>query len=105
MSDQHSHSAHAHGAHETQPEPQSPMWLPVVGILLFLAAAAYWALATGKAPAEKPASGTGEIGQGTPSTALAQAGAPEAGAQPTRNDGFVPNPRLKEFLDRNLPTH
>jgi hypothetical protein len=32
-----------HDAHETEEEPQTPMWLPALGIALFLIAGIWWA--------------------------------------------------------------
>lgn len=33
----------AHDTHETEAEPQTPMWLPALGIALFLLAGIWWA--------------------------------------------------------------
>jgi hypothetical protein len=32
-----------HDAHEAEAEPQTPMWLPALGIALFLLAGIWWA--------------------------------------------------------------
>ncbi len=33
----------SHDTHDVQDEPQSPMWLPALGIVLFLIAGIWWA--------------------------------------------------------------
>ena len=40
----------AHDSHETEQEPQTPMWLPALGVVLFLIAGIWWATRNGPSP-------------------------------------------------------
>jgi len=53
-----SHASHAHHL-PSPPEPKTPMWLPVVGAVLFLVLGLLWSLSAPSAPAQAaPAAAT-----------------------------------------------
>ncbi len=49
----------SHDTHDVQDEPQTPMWLPALGIALFLIAGIYWITRpVPQAPPPAPAAST-----------------------------------------------
>lgn len=72
------------------PEPQTPMWLPAVGVALFVSVALWWAV-TPKAPPppvrEMPA-------------ASASAPAPQAAGAVRMADGGIDPSAVQRLLDR-----
>jgi hypothetical protein len=45
----------AHDGHDAEAEPQTPMWLPALGIALFLLAGIWWATRNAAPQAAPPA--------------------------------------------------
>lgn len=68
----HVDSAHGHHGPPPPPEPKTPMWLPAVGAVLFLAVGLLWGLST---PSKEPAPE-----------------APAASAEPGTDAGAAPSP-------------
>lgn len=74
---------HSHGP-PPPPEPRTPLWLPAVGALLFLAAGLFWALGT---PAVGNADVSGNPAGSATATATATAPSTAAAAPPHRGPG------------------
>lgn len=80
-SDGHKGDSHAHGSHDAHghghtppapPEPRTPMWLPALGAVLFLAVGLAWGLSGPSASSD-----ASKVAPKASATALA---APDAGA-------------------------
>ena len=83
---EHSH-AHSDDAHDAQdhgppplPEPNTPMWLPAVGAVLFLGVGLIWALST---PPKDPTETMGTPAATAAATVVQQAAPTHAAPRPT----------------------
>ena len=103
MSDDPSHpgSSIAH-AHEPPalPEPHTPMWLPALGVALFVSVALWWAVTPKAAP--PPASDSETVAAAAASGAASAA--PQARPAPAGSvrtpDGGIDNAAVQRILDR-----
>jgi len=76
------HDEHAHHGPPALPEPNTPMWLPAVGALLFLTVGLLWALTT----PPKEATDLSGIPAGTATATATATGTAPPGAAPRRAD-------------------
>jgi hypothetical protein len=73
------HDEHAHHGPPPPPEPNTPMWLPAVGALLFLTVGLLWALST---PAKETTDLSGIPAGSATATATATARPAPGGGDP-----------------------